>query len=1251
MAVLGRMLLGLLTVVGWIVLALALVLGIAEETGLVARLVREVAARELGALGDELRLEGVRFLWFDRAFEIDRALLGRDGELAHLRGVHVELGAAGEDGPPVRRIEVASGRVRLAPALLNGLVRYRERMEGQAPRTPQDLRLPTIQVEALDLELVSRRAGVLPLGRLDLLARTNARGAPEIFGRLVPALQARAPEPGGIFVSGTLGSDGVLALRANAARLPLGVEGLPPDEALELVRALEPAGLLELEVAARLPIDGGAPAADVRLAVQRGALRLDGDRHRFESVRLDVEARWLPPEVGAWRELSTWHGLARATGTWNGAAFEGTALFGDEAGLDHELEAWARLPDLRIAREILEAFGAGKLAYTIWEGLDPRGSTEVSVAAHVPRRRAGAGLVESTSVLALARPAGGLSITYQGMSRDASGAFDEGFPIPLERVTGEIAFVRDPERRHPWTIALLDLAGSAGAGAIRAHGIVQAPPVDVDPRLPTAQYVEIDLDLASDRLIVDDRLRAALAGLSGPLPPDSTWRPFRPEGGEIGVKLRLFREARLSWLATDLELALRGVSLAWDDLPVPVQRAEGRLVFRSDGVTERALAVTLEGALRTAPRTRVALRSRTIGGERASPDAALDEVSYAGVEVERVSLSGDDRRILVERVAGIGGALEELSPRGFADIRYERVRHDPARAVEMRAEVVPLAPAQIVPKRFPLAGADVRGRALYTGRELGGELEADVRLAPLLASLPDGSLVALGASLPDGPITILAAGVDPANKALTGAVGGLLSAPGVDGGPARPVFDGSALTFAGRLDVAAELPLGASAVRAPDDAPDAAQADAPGADGAWRFYLRGSTLATSTGFRLDEVRGELSLADGVLGGVGLAARLAGTAVDLDDVRFARGAQGWRLETGFGARGVPVDRAHLGGFFDAATLDALLDEFRWQGRFDFDDGRLSITIPPRGGTRLELSGAIVPAGMSIAIGLPLEVAAATARLDRLVREDGKVRALATIEGLEGALGGRRLADTRMVLTYVEPALSIETITGELEGGTLRPLGAGAERAGTPFNIALEKPFPFQLALDLDEVEVEGLLRGLFPSGIATSGKVDAQLRLSGDLERLLGIQGTGSVRLKESRLWSVPVFRALFGQLGLDDTATFDSMYANLRVRDGVVEMDDILLRSPLLQLVGSGTLDFDGRLSHDLEVRYALVDNLGPLTRILYWIQNELLSVEIRGDMGRPIVVLQNPLRRIFGARRDHRALPAPGYAPLPERF
>jgi hypothetical protein len=98
--------------------------------------------------------------------------------------------------------------------------------------------------------------------------------------------------------------------------------------------------------------------------------------------------------------------------------------------------------------------------------------------------------------------------------------------------------------------------------------------------------------------------------------------------------------------------------------------------------------------------------------------------------------------------------------------------------------------------------------------------------------------------------------------------------------------------------------------------------------------------------------------------------------------------------------------------------------------------------------------------------------------------------------------------------------------------------------------------------------------------------------------LLGIAGSGSIKVLESKLWSIPVFRALFGQLGLDSTAVFDSMSTNFNVRDGLVDMHDITVRSPLLQLVGQGTLDFDGGLKYDLEVRYDLIDRLGPITRL-----------------------------------------------------
>ena len=128
-------------------------------------------------------------------------------------------------------------------------------------------------------------------------------------------------------------------------------------------------------------------------------------------------------------------------------------------------------------------------------------------------------------------------------------------------------------------------------------------------------------------------------------------------------------------------------------------------------------------------------------------------------------------------------------------------------------------------------------------------------------------------------------------------------------------------------------------------------------------------------------------------------------------------------------------------------------------------------------------------------------------------------------------------------------------------------------------------------------------------------------------------------------------RALFSQLGFDGTAVFESMRTRFRLTGGIISMDAIKVSSPLLQLVGEGTLDLDGRLHHDLQVRYSLVDRLGPITRLVYWVQNNLLRVEVRGDMERPKVLLKGVLSFLRSSQSEERELPLPGFAPLPRRF
>jgi hypothetical protein len=168
----------------------------------------------------------------------------------------------------------------------------------------------------------------------------------------------------------------------------------------------------------------------------------------------------------------------------------------------------------------------------------------------------------------------------------------------------------------------------------------------------------------------------------------------------------------------------------------------------------------------------------------------------------------------------------------------------------------------------------------------------------------------------------------------------------------------------------------------------------------------------------------------------------------------------------------------------------------------------------------------------------------------------------------------------------------------------------------------------------------------------SGVLSLKAELKGDLNKLVETKGSGSVHLSQSRLGSIPLFRELLREFNLDHTVIFDEIRFDYRIDDQTIKMDEINLRSPLLQLVGEGSLDMEGGLDHQLEVHYSLVDKIAPLRRLFYLIQNIFVSVSIGGDLSRPIVRLNNGLFSLF--RRDpeiRSSLPLPGLSPLPPRF
>jgi hypothetical protein len=70
--------------------------------------------------------------------------------------------------------------------------------------------------------------------------------------------------------------------------------------------------------------------------------------------------------------------------------------------------------------------------------------------------------------------------------------------------------------------------------------------------------------------------------------------------------------------------------------------------------------------------------------------------------------------------------------------------------------------------------------------------------------------------------------------------------------------------------------------------------------------------------------------------------------------------------------------------------------------------------------------------------------------------------------------------------------------------------------------------------------------------------------------VLDLTGRGTLSLDEGSLWSIPVMRELFLQLGFDRTGLFDRLRARFDLRDGRVRISHIEIRSNLLDLVGRG---------------------------------------------------------------------------------
>ncbi|MFO1010363.1 MAG: AsmA-like C-terminal region-containing protein [Planctomycetota bacterium] len=1238
----GRLLLGLALVVGWFVLILGGGLFIAQETGVLRSTVLDTLRQHAGSLGDDLSVKEVRFSWLHPALELEDVALGGNGELALVRRVRVEFAFSREDGLRIARIDARGGHVRIAPALRSGLDGFARGLSPAAPpasgpRPPQPPG-PQLTVRDLGVDWETAAWGRVPIGRVDVDLALDPEHGATLDGRLLPYLAplSRDGASGVITLRGRSSGASSFDVVASAAGVPLSTTSIPKGTTLDALVPWEPRGVLGLDLTASFSLDGSTlPRADAHVEVRDASVHVPGSDATISGGFLAFETHYAPASAEELGSPRAWTGRGRALGAWNETRVDGWAVLGPDAGTASAARAWFACDDLPLEGALPALFGTATAARESWDAFEPRGRAKVRASLDVPSAWDGERPLFDVARVALALDLDGRAgMTYHGWPNLAGGRSDQGFPLPLEHVRGTATYALDPRALRRFRIALVELAADHPSGPIHGNGVVEAHAADAPPTLPGHGYGEIELALDTPKLAVDAVLERALDGLAGPVPPASTWRPFAPKGGDIGVNLRLCRKVDMNWLATDLTVDLRGLGLAWADLPLPVADARGTLRFVSDGKRQSALSVAARAKLETARELALALRVQldpTASG--ASHGRALDELEAITADVQRLALVGKDTKELCAHVREIGDALDLAGPRGFVDAHYERTRERAGGPYTTRAEIAPAAgaPVELQLKQFPMRTSDVRGRVLVGVVEdpARGAPASHSTISPIVGRWTNDVQVAFSASFPENVVRVAGAGIDPASPSLRGSIAELL------GGAHGAEPDISGIGLAGRMDFQGEIRL--------PEKPDAR------AHSRFDLHLRENTFKSGENFALEGLRGRVVLEDEVLTGERLDARLADTPIELTKVAFRTADAGFTFDADLAARDVPINRRHLAPFSDPKTIDALLDELKWRGKLDLRDGHVTLTGRAANDAKLVFRGTVVPKEMSIVLGLPLAVKTAEARIEELVLEGGHMRTRARVRGFSGQVAGRSLEQAELLVTYFEPRLSIEDMTGKFAGGELRPLGTDSDRGGTLFSIDLTEPYPFQLALDLRDVKVEELLQGLFVSNVANKGRLECQLRLVGDEKDLLKMRGSGSVVLRDSYLWSVPVIRSLLETVRLGSTVTFDSMAANIDVKDGKIAMRDIRVASAALQLAGEGTLDFDGTLDYALDVQLTEIKNLAWLLRFVTWVTDNIVSVSIQGDLDRPSI--RAHWFGIFGRRGGYRALPLPGYAPLPPRF
>ena len=1263
---------GLFLFVGWLAALVFAGLWISDKAGWIHPPLEALLRNRLGPLAEELDIASIDVRWRDRELVLKGVRLGQEAEEAYLGRIGLRLGWREPHGLVVDRIGVRDGYVRVT----SRLIELANSLKSE-PRD-SDMPMPVIIVDSVDVGFEFPQGPMLTLGRLDALAKPRADGGHALKGRLQTLARNSDRRIGELIVLGELSPEGVLTARSTARELQLAsawqaiLPVLQEGGGVETLANLDPQGFFDLDASGTLDLGGTLlPQLDLSLHTRDVSLQLphlqgpDGyaEADRLSDVSLKLEARFDPQKAqdSSLFAPAGWSGSLEAEARWREIEARLGGRAGPAAGGPGAVTLWAHLPRVPVDEQTLRVAGRPEfLIREVWNRVEPRGRVDVSLGARIgPGFQPAEGWMQGLEIIADADPAGTVSAAYHGPI-SARGVRDEGFPLRLDQIEGRVVFAWSPQQLYAEELALHALVGKHAGGEARVDGSLHFIPRLLGRR-EGLDWAKVDFWLRgqSDRLLIDSTMERAFEGLSRVIPPEKLWHTYGPQGGELGFVLDLWLTPTTPRLGTHVQVDLLDAQLNMRDFPLPVRDLTGELEIAVDGRSPEeggggfALGLDLEARANATPEP-VHVRGRRVrfGPEPLGFPREDWQVQAPVLDVADPELLDVLRGMVPELASG----LKSSELRGEVGLTLRRTRERPGAPSITRVELNPGNAVSVVPPGTDLRLEGLEGRVLVRVEESPHD-ESDaapkvkVQALPLAGFWEEGGpripWFAQGGLDRQGELG-LALNWSGVPLEQTAVLKRLVSASANTGTPGE--LDLERLGLSGTLDFHVRLETAETGSLPP--AVSERERAAPALRTKLDLYPRSAGFALLEKDFLSGIEGRLEYEDGSLGARQLRATLGRTPVELRDLDLDLGPSGGRLETDISFDNLPLDAAHLQYFLPADLLNTLIDDLGWRGRIDVEDGRLVSGWSADGQPQVSFHGNLRIADLFARLGLPLSVRSALAQDVALIYEEGAVRAWGEIKELYAQMDGRRLDDASMVASFVQPRLTVERFDGRFEGGRLSSLGTEAGNGSGGFlTLNLEPPYPFGLSIETAGVDLEGLLRGMFNSDFANQGVLRGNLRLNGDTQDLGNMRGQGFVEMAETSLWSIPVFQALFSQLGFDSTAVFDQMRCAFQVEDGFIRMRNMRAESPLLSIVGEGQVGFDASLDHKLEVRYALVDQLGPFRRLLYWIQRSLLRISIGGSMERPKVDLKGLLPTFFNLSRPRRELPVPSFSPLPVRF